>query len=476
MQYKKITKEMIEELRSIVGGENIITEKDEMEDYAHDEMAHEIAITHYPDIVVKPDSTEKVSRILRLANANRIPVTPRGAGTGLSGGCAPIFGGIVLSLELFDDIIEVDEDNLMITAGAGVPLMKIYETLKATNLFFPLHPGDESAYIGGAVATNAGGVRAVKYGVMRNYVKGAEVVLPNGEVLNLGGKLLKNNTGYNLLQLLIGSEGTLGIFTKVTLRLLPKPKEMMILLLPYDDAEDAISTVSRILRSGIIPLGMEYIERPCIEATEDLLAKSWPAREGEAFLMIVVVGDSKEELYSKCEEMAKIGKCPLEKALLADTEKKQQTIMDLRGNIYEALKPETLEILDIGVPPNRIAEFVNGVKEMSKEHDIDLPVYGHAADGNIHIHIMKTGLSKEAWREKYTKVKTELFKMGKEMGGVITAEHGVGAQKIGDLCYTLSEEEIRLMKRIKEVFDPNNILNPGKVVPELINNVEEETS
>lgn len=462
--YGKVTEEVLRELTEIVGDGNIITDRSEMEPFSHDEMAKDIAIVHYPDVVVKPGSAEEISRIMRLANRMRIPVTPRGAGTGLSGGAVPVLGGILISMERLNRILEIDEDNLMLTVEAGTPLMEIYEALKDKKLFFPPHPGDESAQIGGAVAANAGGARTVKYGVMRDFVKGAEIVLPTGEILKLGGKLMKNNTGYNLLHLLIGSEGTLGIFTNLTLRLLPKPKHTLILLLTYEGVDDAIATVPEILKSGIIPLGIEYMEEECIKPTEDMLGKKWPAK-GKAFLMVIVVGNSEEELYSECEEITKIGesKGALD-VLLADRSDVQDTVMDIRSNIYEGLKPETLEILDIGVPPSEIACFVREVKEIASTTGVFLPVYGHAGDGNVHVHIMKTGLG-EDWREKYYKVKEMLFQAGKSLNGVITAEHGVGAQKLKDLHYTLSEKEIDLMKKIKEIFDPNHIMNPGKVIP-----------
>lgn len=462
--YGKVTGELLDELKEIVGDGNIITEGPSMKDYSHDEMAEDIAITHMPDVVVKPGSVEEVSTILKLANAHLIPVTPRGAGTGLSGGAVPVYGGIVLCLERMNRVLEVDENNLMMTVEAGAPLMSIYKALEGTGLFFPPHPGDESAQIGASVATNAGGARTVKYGVMRDYVKGAEIVLPTGEILNLGGKLMKNNTGYSLLHLLIGSEGTLAVFTKVILRLLPKPKESMILIMQFNEVGDAISAVPDILKSGEIPLGLEYLERECITPTEKLTGETWPAK-GEAFLMVVVVGKSEDELYAICQEMARVGEGRgASDILLADKKRDQEAIMNIRSNVYEGLKPETLEILDVGVPPSRIAEFVRIVKKVASEENVFLPVYGHAADGNVHVHVMKTGLG-ENWRDTYLRVKRRLFEAGKALGGVITAEHGVGAQKIPDLHYTLTRKEIELMKALKRVFDPNNILNPGKVLP-----------
>ncbi|WP_455367657.1 FAD-binding oxidoreductase [[Eubacterium] cellulosolvens] len=462
--YQKVTDQIIQELKAVVGNENIIIDKEELQGYSHDEMAPDIAIIQEPDIVVRPKDVNQISKIMKLANKNQIPVTPRGAGTGLSGGAVPVYGGIVLTLEKLNRILEVDEDNLMMTVEAGVPFLEIYNTLKESTLFFPPHPGDESAQIGGAAATNAGGARTVKYGVIRDFVKGAEVVLPDGRVITVGGKLMKNNTGYNLLHLLLGSEGTLGIFTKITLRLLPKSKEQMILILTFNDVVNAIKTVPAILKQGIIPLGIEYIERECLPPTEAMLGLTWPA-QGQAFLMIILVGENEEELYSICENMEKIAQEHDSKnSLLADRRSDQDNIMALRSNIYEALKKDTIEIIDIVVPPKLVAQYVQSVKEVGKENAIQLLIYGHAADGNVHVHIMKTGLGSD-WKQKYSKVKGELFEAAKMMEGVITAEHGIGAQKIPDLHYSLTEIHLELMQGIKKIFDPNNIMNPGKVLP-----------
>jgi len=473
--FGEVTGETLAKLRGIIGEENVIAEEDKMIDYSHDEMAKDTAISHRPDVVVKPGSTKEVSEIMKIANEGGIPVTPRGAGTGLSGGAVPVLGGIVLSLERLNHILEIDGENLMMVVQAGVSFMDVYEALQKTDLFFPPHPGDESAHIGGAAACNAGGARCVKYGVMRNYVTGARVVLSNGDIVELGGKLLKNNTGYNLLQLLVGSEGTLAVFTEVTLRLLPKPQETVVLLMPYKSTAEAIATVPRVLRSGIVPLGMEFLERSPIEPTERLLGKKWPAKEGEAFLLVILVGAKKEELYSECEKIAAIAQQggALD-VLVAGTKREQDVIMDIRSNLYEGLKPETLEIMDIAVPPSRIPEFVDRVKEASEKYGVKLPTYGHAADGNVHVHIMKSGLKEEDWREKYPRVREELLQAGEELDGVATAEHGVGAYKIGDLSHTLSDREIVLMKGIKRIFDPAGILNPGKVIPSNSGNREDQ--
>ncbi len=463
--FSKITPELIKNLVEIVGEENVILKGPEIDDFSHDETPTSFAITKRPDVIVKPGNVKEVAKVLKLANKKIIPITPRGAGTGLSGGAVPIYGGIVLGLERLNKIIEVDEDNLMITAEAGVPLEKIYEELEKTDLFFPPKPGNEDAQVGGALATNAGGIRTVKYGVMRNFVKGAEAVLPTGEILQLGGKLLKNNTGYDLLQLLMGSEGTLCVFTKATIRLLPKPREMMILLLEYQDVKRAIATVPKLLKTGEIPLGLEFIEREGLTPTEKMLGESWPAK-GEAFLMIIVVGNDQNELHSVCEQMAAIGKKNgALNVLLADSKKEQDLIMRIRSNLYDGLKPNMIDVLDIAVPPSMIADFVEKAKELSLKNKIRIPIFGHAGDGNVHVHMMMDGTG-EDWKQKHRELKKGLFEAGKSLGGVIVGEHGVGLQKMDYVNYSLSEEEISLMKAIKRVFDPNNILNPGKILLE----------
>jgi glycolate oxidase len=263
---------------------------------------------------------------------------------------------------------------------------------------------------------------------------------------------------------MVGSEGTLGVFTQIVLRLLPRTKQSMILLLSYDNLDSAIATVPRILRSGVIPLGIEYVEKDCIIPTAKMLGKTWPA-DGDAFLIIIVDGNTDEELYSICEDISNIGEQngALD-ALIAERKDEQETIMDIRSNIYEGLKSESIEILDVGVPPSEIAKFAKKVKDLSSRIGIPVLMYGHAGDGNIHIHPMKTGLNNN-WKEKYTQTKKMIFEVGKSFGGVITAEHGVGALKINDLQYTLSADELAIMKQIKQLFDPNNIMNPGKVIP-----------
>lgn len=469
--FNALTDSIIRELERIAGEKNVIREPEKIIDYGHDEFSLR-DIAREPDVVVKPISTEEVSRVCRLANEEKIPLTPRGGATGLCGGCVPSSGGIVLSLERMNRIIEVDKHNQMIVAEAGVMLMDFYPCVEEAGLFFPPHPGDETAQIGGVIATNAGGSRAVKYGVVRNYVRGLEVVLPTGKVVNLGGKLMKSSTGYNLLNLMIGSEGTLGIITKAIIQLMPSPQLSRSLIIPYENLDQAIDTVPALMAKKIMPLAVEFIQKEVIQITEKFLRKRWPCTLGSTHLLIICDASTEEEMDRLSEQVAAI--CMENNALdvfVADSPSKQQQVLEIRSKIYEAIKTQTLEILDIAVPRAEIAQHVKRVQEVSREYGIWLPTFGHAADGNVHTHIMKARyedgkiipLPEEDWKDKLDDVRRELYRDCKERGGVISGEHGIGIVKKPYLSYVLDEETINLMRGIKRTFDPNNILNPGKI-------------
>lgn len=469
--YKKVTQEIVAKLEKIVGQKNLIFDPEKMEDYSHDEFSLR-DVAKMPELVVKPGKTEEVAEILHLANEEKIPVTPRGGATGMAGGCVPFHGGIVLSLENMNRILEVDLDNQMAVVEAGVMLSEFYEAVEEAGLFFPPHPGEESAMIGGVVATNAGGARAVKYGVIRNYVRGLEVVLPTGSVIHLGGKLMKSSTGYSLLNLIIGSEGTLGIVTKATIQLMPSPQVTRSLIIPYDELEKAIETVPLLIRKKILPLAVEFVPRDVIQITEEFLKKRWPCTQGSTHLLIILDASSEDEIDRLSEAVAEI--CMEKGALdvfVADSPKRQEDVLDIRSKIYEAIKAHTLEILDIVIPRAEIARHVKKVQEVSDKYNIWLPTFGHAADGNVHTHIMSARfeggkiipLPEEEWKTQFEKVREELYKDCKSRGGVISGEHGIGIVKKSYLSYVLDRETIELMKGIKTQFDPQNILNPGKI-------------
>jgi glycolate oxidase len=471
VEYTNLNSEILDGLAAIVGPGNVMTEAELIEPYSHDEFA-EKDIRRLPACVVRPGSTGEVSKILNLADIHRIPVTPRGGGTGLCGGCVPVSGGIVLSLERMKRIIDIDKTNLMAVVEAGVTLREFYEAIENSGLLFPPHPGDEGAQIGGLIATNAGGARAVKYGVIRNYVRGMEVVLAGGKVIELGGKLMKSSTGYSLLNLMTGSEGTLGIVTKATLNLTPPPGAMFTLVVPFKTIADAIRTVPLILINRIIPMAVEFIDMKAITVTERHLNRKWPCEEGEAHLMFIVDAPDRDDLLELSGRISEI--CLSEGAIdvyVADDSEKQKNVLTIRSLMYEALHDHMIDLLDVCVPRASIDRFVNEVREAEKAFGVWLPVYGHAADGNVHVHLMKDAWDDGVWkaipdsRNKAHAIRDRLHEAGRRLDGVVSGEHGIGIVKKQYMPLFLDAAQLELMKGIKKVFDPNGIMNPGKVIP-----------
>ena len=469
--YKKIDHNIIKELEKIVGPKNILTDPEKIIDYSHDEFSLP-EIAQAPEIVIKPETTQDIAQVCNLANREKIPLTPRGGATGLCGGCVPVYGGIVISLEKMNKIIEIDKGNQMAVVEAGVPLMEFYTAVEEAGLFFPPHPGDESAMIGGLIATNAGGARAVKYGVIRNYIRGLEVVLPSGKIIHPGGKLMKSSTGYNLLNLFIGSEGTLGIVTQATIQLMPPPAVFRSLIVPYDDLREAIETVPRLIQNKILPMAVEFIPREVISITEKLLHKKWPCNQGKTYLLIILDAAGSEEMDHLSETVAEV--CMEQNALdvfVADNPQKQEQVLSIRSKIYESIKKQNIETLDIVVPRAEIAKHMQKILEVEKKYGLWLPTYGHAADGNVHTHIMCARyvngqiipLPKEEWEGELENIRAELYQDCRQRGGMISGEHGIGLVKKDYLPYVLEAEEISLMKQIKKIFDPNYIMNPGKI-------------
>ena len=465
-----LNQEFLDKLRKIVGVGNVLVDPEKLEDYGHDEFSLR-DIARVPAAAVTPSDTAQVAAVLALADVFRVPVTPRGGATGLCGGCVPSEGGIVLSLEKMR-AIEIDEENQMAVAEAGVTLLDFIKAVEEAGLYFPPHPGDESAMIGGLVATNAGGSRAVKYGVIRNYIRGLEVVLADGRVIHPGGKYIKSSTGYNLMNLFIGSEGTLGIITKAVIQLMAQPPVLRTLVIPFAELEAAIEAVPRLLRKNIVPVAVEFVGLDVIAITEEFLRKRWPSHEGTTHLLVILDAVTEEEqdrlsqaVAEVCLEMGAID------VFIADTPEKQDEVLAIRSKIYEAIKADTIEILDISVPRAGIAGHVRRVQEVAKKYNIWLPTFGHAADGNVHTHIMKARFEggkvipvpESEWRDKINAVRADLYRDGRERGGVISGEHGIGLVKKPFLSMSLEDAQIELMKGIKKVFDPNGILNPGKI-------------
>ena len=462
MQYGKVTEETLQQLGTIVGPDDILITKEAISDYAHDESSIE---PHFPEVVVRAETTQEVSRILSLANRERVPVTPRGGGTGLTGGSIPAYGGILLSLEKMNRIIELDNENLTVTVEPGVLIMDLHAYVEKRGLMYPPDPGQKSGAIGGNISTNAGGMRGVKYGVTQDFVLGLEVVLPTGVVTLLGGKTVKNATGYSLTDLIIGSEGTLAVVTKAILRLVPLPKIRVTLYAPYKNFEDASRTVSDIIKNKIVPPAVEFVDQSSILVAERYLNRPMPQNDAPAYVLIRMDGNVKEAVDADYEAVGAI--CMKNKALdvlVADTRESQEKVWEGRSCIIDAAKAEGfIEVLDCVVPPNRIPELVKGLNDIAEKHGVECQNFGHAGDGNVHTNVLKKNLSDEEWNSKIPKLVEEVYRLSVSLGGTISGEHGIGLIRKSFLPLVLDEVQIELMKGIKRVFDPNNILNPGKI-------------
>jgi glycolate oxidase len=462
MNYGKVNKELLKQLETIVGSDDLLLTDEAMVDYAHDESSIE---PNYPEVVVKVETTEEVSMILSLANRERIPVTPRGGGTGLCGGAVPIYGGILLSLEKMNRILELDEENMMITVEPGVLIMDLHAYVEKHGLLYPPDPGQKSGTIGGNISTNAGGMRGVKYGVTRDFVQGLEVVLPTGEVIHLGGKTVKSATGYSLIDLIIGSEGTLGVVTKAILKLVPLPRINVTLYAPYQNFKDASKTASEIIKNKIVPPAIEFIDQSSILAAERYLRRHMPRNDAPAYLLIRIEGNDKEAVNADYDALAEI--CLKNKALdvlVADTKAAQEKVWEGRSCIIEAAKAEGfIEVLDCVVPRNRIPELIKSLNDIAEKYGIECQNFGHAGDGNVHTNVFKKNVSDEEWKKKFLKFVEEVYKLSVSLGGTISGEHGIGLIRKRFLPMALEKTQIELMKGIKRLFDPNNILNPGKI-------------
>lgn len=421
-----------------------------------------------PDVVVKPKSVEQLSVLMKYCNDNQIPVTPRGAGTGLSGASLPIHKGVLLSMEHFNKIIEIDEANMQATVESGVINHLLREAVEEKNLFYPPDPASKgSCYIGGNVAHNSGGPKAVKYGVTKDYILNLEVVLPNGEVIWTGSNTLKNSTGYSLTQLFVGSEGSLGVVTKVVVRLLAKPKHNLLLWANVAMATTACKAVSDIMKSGVVPSGMELMERKGIDLACNHLSLSNPLSSGsEASLMIEVDGDNMDQLYSDCEKIGSIlNKHGIDDVLFADSGEQKEAWWKIRRSIGEVVKTySTYKEQDTVVKRSHLADLMAGVKEIGAKFGFESVCYGHAGDGNLHVNILKNDLTDEEWNGPHLEEGIrEIFRLCKRLGGTISGEHGIGYVQKKYMNEVMTETHINLMRGIKKAFDPNGIMNPGKI-------------
>ncbi len=463
MNYGQITPAIVETLSAIVGSGHVLCDDESRSLCAQDETED---FSFLPDVIVKPTSPQQVSEILRLANLHCIPVTPRGGGTGLSGGALPVYGGIVLSMERFKRIIEIDEKNFQAVVEPGVITQVFQEECEKRGLYYPPDPSSRgSSQLGGNLAECAGGPRAVKYGVTKDYVLGLEAVLPTGEIINTGGRVLKNVSGYNLTQLLIGSEGTLGVITKIIFRLIPLPRARKVLLVAFSSLEDAVASVATIFQRGVTPSALEFMERAAVRAAETQLGKKFPNGEAEAQLLIEVDGNYEETLVRDIEVIADV----VEQhhaldVLLAEDRKKIEDVWALRRSMGEAVKKiSTYKEEDTVVPRAALPKLIRGVKDICGKYGITSICYGHAGDGNVHVNILKDKMDDAAWARHLDTAIREIFHLTVSLGGTISGEHGIGYSQKAYLPIALSPVDLKLMREIKRTFDPHNILNPGKI-------------
>ncbi len=461
--YSKVTQKDVDFLKTVAAPGDLLLGKEISSDYSHDELG---GVESFPEVLIFPRSAEEISKIVRYAYANNIPIVARGSGTGLVGAAVAIKGGIMLCTSKMNRILELDTENLTVTVEPGVLLMELAEFVEDRGFFYPPDPGEKSATIGGNISTNAGGMRAVKYGVTRDYVRQLEVVLPGGEILELGGKIVKNSSGYSLMNLIIGSEGTLGIITKAVLRLLPKPKKSVSLLIPFDTMEEALDCVPLIVKTNTDPTAIEYMSRDTILFAEDYLAKKFPDTAHDAYLLLTFDGSHGEELEERYSEIADI--CIAHGAADAyfiDTDERKKSVWTARGAFLEAIKASTDEMdeCDVVVPRNKIAEFIKFTHRLAADFGMRIPSFGHAGDGNLHIYICRDGLEEAQWKEKLSQVFRQMYQKAAQLGGQVSGEHGIGYAKKEYLKNSLGDAQIELMRGIKKVFDPKNLLNPDKL-------------
>jgi glycolate oxidase len=462
---QQITPEILEQIKSIVGAEYVFTDAESFEKYGKD---HTERLHFNPAVVVKPRKPEEISALMQLANQHLIPVTPRGAGTGLSGGALPHLGGLVIAMERFNEIIEIDERNLQVTTEPGVITEVLQNEVKEKGLFYPPDPASKgSCFIGGNISENSGGPKAVKYGVVKDYVINLEVVLPNGEIIWTGSNILKNATGYNITQLIVGSEGTLGIVTKIVLRLIPHPKFDLLMLAPFNSLEKASEAVSAIFRAGITPSAMELMEIDAITLASKILdSTAIPLTDDlAAHLIIEVDGNNMDVLMGEMEAISEVlAQFEAGELFFADDAQQKNELWKIRRKANEAavMAGYTIEE-DTVVPRAELPKLIKGAKVLGAKNGFKVVCYGHAGDGNLHIRINHPTIKNSHGNEEMTTILKELFVLVHSLGGTISGEHGIGLIQKPYMPVVFTNASLELMRGIKKTFDPNNILNAGKI-------------
>ena len=452
-------------IKKIIGDNYVFIDDENRNKYAHDETEN---LHFLPDIIIKPRTAEEISAVMKICNEHRIPVTPRGAGTGLSGGALPQYGGLLISFERMNSIIEIDERNLQVITEPGVITEVLQNAVKEKGLFYPPDPSSKgSCFIGGNIAENSGGPKAVKYGVVKDYVLNLEVVLPTGEIIWTGANVLKNSTGYNLTQLMVGSEGTLGLVTKIVLKLLPYPKYDLLMLVPFNNLEKAGAAVSAIFRAGFTPSALELVEINALKIVSKFVDSTVVpvSDEMEAHLIIELDGNHLETLMSEMESIATLlADFDCGEVFFADDAQQKAELWKLRRRVAEAVKIAGYTIEeDTVVPRAELPALIRGVKELGKKHDFEVVCYGHAGDGNLHVRIKKQGSIYSLNNPEVIPALRALFSLVKSLGGTISGEHGIGLIQKEFMDIMFSDVTMELMRNIKKSFDPNNILNTGKI-------------
>lgn len=463
--YNKLTSITFDALKAVVGDDFISTHHEQLQKYGQDETED---LIYLAEVVVKPQTVEQVSAVAKICHQNKIPLTTRGAGTGLSGGALPIKGGVLLSMEKFNQILHIDERNLQATVEPGVINYIFQEEVKKLGLFYPPDPASwGSCSLGGNIAHSSGGPKAVKYGTTRDYVLNLEVVLANGDVIWTGANTLKYSTGYNLTHLMIGSEGTLGIVTKIVFKLIPLPQKDLLMLVPFKSAEDACTAVGEVFKKGIIPSAMEFMERDAIDWSIKYSGEvNFEIKtEWQALLLVEVDGNNLEVLMQDCELISEVmQKNNCDEILFADSTEQKNALWKIRRKVGEAVKSNSVyKEEDTVVPRAELPKLLKGVKEIGKKYGFNSVCYGHAGDGNLHVNIIKGDLSDEVWEQDLPNGITEIFELCKLLGGTISGEHGIGLVQKNYLPIVFPPYQLELMRGIKKVFDPHFILNPGKI-------------